>query len=186
MQAGTTASSLGRQLTYLMGNCHGPIVWFLMHKSLNFRALSTPSRAGGFFFFNPSNRLAFLPNSHTSMVSNTWKSGEQQRYHSICKGKQLHLLSEVTGICLRSSGGIDCWPGWPIPQYQCWILFLPLSAHSLDTKESFADYRSSVRDSDRRGRTKLHSKFPITKRLTWQRWTLTIAMSAVYTQFDVL
>lgn len=45
------------------------------------------------------------------MVSNTWKSGEQQRYHSICKGKQWHLLSKVAGICLRRSGGIARWPG---------------------------------------------------------------------------
>lgn len=92
MQASATTRSLGKQLTHLMWNRDGQIAWFLTYKSLNFRGLSTPSRAGG-FFFNPFNRLAFLPNSRTSMVSNTWTSGEQRHYRSICREKRWNLLN---------------------------------------------------------------------------------------------
>lgn len=41
------------------------------------------------------------------MVSNTWKSGEQQRYHSICKGKQLESAYVALEGLIAGRGGLS-------------------------------------------------------------------------------
>lgn len=170
MQVSVTVGSRGKELAYLMCNHNDQINWFLMHKSLNFRALSTPSRAGGcfFFFFNPFSRLAFLPNSLTSMFSNTWKAGKQHCYH-ICKEKQLHLWSKVTGIC--SCVALENWSlcggGLAFDFIHSFYLIDRPHTHETFNLSSVA-HRSSVTQVTGRGRTQLPSKFPITERLASQ------------------
>lgn len=130
MQVNMTARSRGKELTYLMCNHDGQIDWFLTHKSLNFRALSTPSRAGGFFsFLYPFSRLAVLSNSHTSTVNNTWKAASLSHLQREAVAS-LEQVFQNLPFCI--SGGLVAVWGRLFLRYHHWILSVWPSAHSSD------------------------------------------------------